>query len=98
MKKHKRIRRTKVEMILEKYKELCTSRKEDRFGYRQALDDARKRAGKFHKIPDAKKFVQELEQVIFNYRLQECFPYSQAFFYLRDMVVDRIEELVKESN
>ena len=87
---------SKVEKILVHYKELCSSHKEDRFGYRQALKDARKKAAEFHKINTAKKFIKELDCVINDHKLHNCFPYSQAFFHLKDMVMDRIEELVKE--
>jgi len=96
MTKHKRYRRTKAEMILERYKGLCLTKQEEREGYILSLKDAHKRACKFHQIGVAKKFIKDLDHVIIRDRLNENFPYGQAYFHLKDMVLTRIEELEKE--
>lgn len=92
------IRKTEAEKILITYRDLCLEKREEREGYRISLKEAHKRVGKIHTISVAVKFLAEVDRVIIAQRLQECFPYGQAFFHLKEMVVDKIEEMQKIKN
>ena len=96
--KVKRIRKTVAEKILIQYRDLCLAKREEREAYRLALRDAHKRVGKIHQINIARKFLEAVDLVIIHQRLQGCFPYSQAFYHLKEMVVDKIEEMQKIEN
>jgi len=103
MKKHKvkkvrKVRQTEAEKILISYRDLCLAKREEREGYKISLREAHKRVGKIHNIPIAVKFLAAIDLVILNQRLQGCFPYSQAFYHLKEMVVDKIEEMQKIEN
>jgi hypothetical protein len=95
MKKKSKVKQTEAEKILMQYKDLCLTRIEEREGYQMSLKDAHKRVAKLGKVKAAIKLLSEVDKVIIDHRLQECFPYSQAFFHLKEMLVDRIEEMKK---
>jgi len=95
VKRVKHVRRTEAELILVRYRDLCLERREEREGYRISLREALRRVGKLHTIPMAVKFLGDVDRVIIKHSLQEYFPYGQAFFHLKEMIVDKIEELQK---
>lgn len=94
-KKSKKIKLTEAEMILNRYRDICLEKREEREGYRISLKEGHKRVSKIHTILMAKRFLEAVEKVIFDQRLQECFPFSQAFYHLKEMTVDKIMELEK---
>ena len=95
IKKAKKIKLTEAEVILNRYRDLCLENREERKGYIISLKEGHKRVSKIRTILMAKRFLVALDKVIFEQRLQECFPFSQAFYHLKEMVVDKIEELEK---
>ena len=95
IKKVKKIKKSEAENILDSYKVLCLKKIEEREGYKLSLKDAHKRVGKLKKVKEAVKFLFEVEKVIKDQRLLECFPYSQAFFHLRDMIIVKVDEMKK---
>jgi hypothetical protein len=91
----KKVKKSEAEKILDSYKSLCLSKMEERAGYKLSLKDANKRVGKLKKVKEAVKFLFEVEKVINDQLLLDYFPYSQAFFYLRDMIVLKADEMKK---
>ena len=94
-KKSKKIKLTEAEVILNRYRNLCLEKREEREGYKISLKEGHKRVSKIHTILMAKRFLIALDKVIFDQRLQECFPFSQAFYHLKEMTVDKLEKLEK---
>ena len=95
MRKIKRERKTKAEVIFDQYKDLCLEKKEEREGYILSLRNARKVVGRVGSILMANRFLRDIDQVVHKHHLQSCFPYGQVFFHLKEMLVDKIEEMEK---
>lgn len=93
VKKVKKVKQNEAETILILYKDLCLTKIEEREGYQCSLKDAHNRVSKLEKIKDILKLLSEVDKVIIDEMLPECFPYSQAFFHLKTMLMDKVEQI-----
>lgn len=86
-------KQNEAETILILYKDLCLTKIEEREGYQCSIKDAHDRVSKLEKIKDILKLLSEVDRVISEQMLPECFPYSQAFFHLKTMLMDKVEQI-----
>jgi len=93
--KAKKNKQSPAELILVQYKELCLGKMEGGEGKKLCYKDAKNRVEKTKGKKALVKFLKEIDLVILRNHLQNYFPYTQAYHYLREMILERICELEK---